>query len=88
MGQLDFPSPYWDNVSDSAKVCDLVYASLCRCVHVHGVSRSTFWLLSLQELITCMLQVEVDQRYTALQVLEHPWVNVSDPRHNPGKGNK
>lgn len=20
MGQVDFPSPYWDNVSDSAKV--------------------------------------------------------------------
>uniref|UniRef100_A0A9J8BC96 Serine/threonine-protein kinase DCLK2 n=1 Tax=Cyprinus carpio carpio TaxID=630221 RepID=A0A9J8BC96_CYPCA len=46
MGQLDFPLPYWDNVSDSAKA-----------------------------LITCMLQVEVDQRYTALQVLDHPWVN-------------
>ncbi|XP_057206779.1 serine/threonine-protein kinase DCLK1b isoform X3 [Triplophysa rosa] len=46
MGQLEFPLPYWDNVSDSAK-----------------------------ELITCMLQVEVDQRYTALQVLDHPWVN-------------
>ncbi|XP_018620457.1 serine/threonine-protein kinase DCLK1b isoform X1 [Scleropages formosus] len=46
MGQLDFPSPYWDSVSDSAK-----------------------------ELITCMLQVEVDQRYTAPQVLDHPWVN-------------
>uniref|UniRef100_A0A8B9LKZ5 Serine/threonine-protein kinase DCLK2 n=1 Tax=Astyanax mexicanus TaxID=7994 RepID=A0A8B9LKZ5_ASTMX len=46
MGQLDFPLPYWDNVSDSAK-----------------------------ELITCMLQVEVNQRYTALQVLDHPWVN-------------
>ncbi|XP_029107179.1 serine/threonine-protein kinase DCLK1a isoform X1 [Scleropages formosus] len=46
MGQLDFPLPYWDNVSDSAK-----------------------------EVITCMLQVDVDQRYTALQVLEHPWVN-------------
>ncbi|KAL4647759.1 serine/threonine-protein kinase DCLK1-like isoform X1 [Arapaima gigas] len=46
MGQLDFPLPYWDSVSDSAK-----------------------------ELITCMLQVEVDQRYTALQVLDHPWVN-------------
>ncbi|XP_060753711.1 serine/threonine-protein kinase DCLK1b isoform X3 [Neoarius graeffei] len=45
-GQLDFPLPYWDNVSDSAK-----------------------------ELITCMLQVEVEQRYTALQVLDHPWVN-------------
>lgn len=24
-----------------------------------------------------MLEVEVDQRYTALQVLEHPWVTVS-----------
>ncbi|KAK1786464.1 hypothetical protein P4O66_018155 [Electrophorus voltai] len=45
-GQLDFPLPYWENVSDTAK-----------------------------ELITCMLQVEVNQRYTALQVLEHPWVN-------------
>ncbi|XP_015197446.1 serine/threonine-protein kinase DCLK1a isoform X3 [Lepisosteus oculatus] len=46
MGQLDFPLPYWDNISDSAK-----------------------------ELITSMLQVDVDQRYTALQVLDHPWVN-------------
>ncbi|XP_050977224.1 serine/threonine-protein kinase DCLK1a isoform X5 [Labeo rohita] len=45
LGQLEFPLPYWDNVSDSAK-----------------------------ELIVSMLQVEVDQRYTALQVLEHPWV--------------
>lgn len=24
-----------------------------------------------------MLQVEVDQRYTAVQVLDNPWVNVS-----------
>ncbi|XP_077197970.1 serine/threonine-protein kinase DCLK1 isoform X1 [Paroedura picta] len=46
MGQVDFPSPYWDNVSDSAK-----------------------------ELITMMLQVDLDQRFSALQVLEHPWVN-------------
>ncbi|KAJ1114221.1 hypothetical protein NDU88_002460 [Pleurodeles waltl] len=45
MGQMDFPSPYWDNVSDSAK-----------------------------ELITMMLQVDVNQRFSALQVLEHPWV--------------
>ncbi|XP_036392257.1 serine/threonine-protein kinase DCLK1b isoform X2 [Megalops cyprinoides] len=55
MGQLDFPLPYWDNVSDTAK-----------------------------ELITSMLQVEVDQRYTALQVLDHPWVNddgVSENEH-------
>lgn len=33
---------------------------------------------SPQELIVSMLQVEVDQRYTALQVLEHPWVTVSN----------
>ncbi|XP_058132938.1 serine/threonine-protein kinase DCLK1 isoform X2 [Dasypus novemcinctus] len=46
MGQVDFPSPYWDNVSDSAK-----------------------------ELISMMLRVDVDQRFSALQVLEHPWVN-------------
>ncbi|XP_051032922.1 serine/threonine-protein kinase DCLK1 isoform X1 [Phodopus roborovskii] len=46
MGQVDFPPPYWDNVSDSAK-----------------------------ELINMMLLVNVDQRFSALQVLEHPWVN-------------
>ncbi|OXB73888.1 UNVERIFIED_CONTAM: hypothetical protein H355_003982, partial [Colinus virginianus] len=51
MGQVDFPSPYWDNVSDSAK-CSIS-----------------------QELITMMLQVDVDLRFSALQVLEHPWVN-------------
>uniref|UniRef100_A0A6Q2WWB0 non-specific serine/threonine protein kinase n=1 Tax=Esox lucius TaxID=8010 RepID=A0A6Q2WWB0_ESOLU len=45
-GQLEFPLPYWDSVSEMAK----------------GLIRS-------------MLEVEVDQRYTALQVLEHPWVN-------------
>uniref|UniRef100_A0A8C7QUE7 Serine/threonine-protein kinase DCLK2 n=1 Tax=Oncorhynchus mykiss TaxID=8022 RepID=A0A8C7QUE7_ONCMY len=45
-GQLDFPSPSWDNVSVTAK-----------------------------ELITGMLQVKVEQRYAALQVLDHPWVN-------------
>ncbi|KAK5868893.1 hypothetical protein PBY51_009868 [Eleginops maclovinus] len=45
-GQLDFPAPYWDNVSDNAKA-----------------------------LITLMLQVEVDQRCTAAQVLDHRWVN-------------
>ncbi|NWI77044.1 DCLK1 kinase, partial [Dryoscopus gambensis] len=28
-----------------------------------------------QELITMMLQVDVDLRFSALQVLEHPWVN-------------
>ncbi|KAM6933603.1 serine/threonine-protein kinase DCLK1b isoform 1-T1 [Xenentodon cancila] len=45
-GQLEFPAPYWENVSETAKA-----------------------------LITGMLQVVVDQRYTAVQVLDHPWVN-------------
>ncbi|XP_077447636.1 serine/threonine-protein kinase DCLK1-like isoform X2 [Stigmatopora argus] len=54
-GQAEFPPPYWDDVSDSAK-----------------------------ELIRSMLEVEVDQRFTALQVLEHPWVTdegLGENRH-------
>ncbi|XP_068135298.1 serine/threonine-protein kinase DCLK2 isoform X4 [Hyperolius riggenbachi] len=45
IGKLDFPSPYWDSITDSAK-----------------------------ELISCMLQVNVEDRYTAEQILSHPWV--------------
>ncbi|XP_056305804.1 serine/threonine-protein kinase DCLK2-like [Danio aesculapii] len=45
LGKLDFPSPYWDNISDSAK-----------------------------DLIGKMLQVDVGDRYTADEVLEHCWV--------------
>ncbi|XP_030643780.1 serine/threonine-protein kinase DCLK2 isoform X2 [Chanos chanos] len=45
LGRLDFPAPYWDNITDSAK-----------------------------ELITRMLQVNVEARYTAEDVLCHPWV--------------
>ncbi|XP_035855992.1 serine/threonine-protein kinase DCLK2 isoform X4 [Sander lucioperca] len=45
MGQLDFPSPYWDNITDSAK-----------------------------ELIGKMLQVNAEARYTAQDILSHPWV--------------
>lgn len=44
-GKFEFTSPYWDDVSDSAK-----------------------------ELIVHMLQVNPDDRYSAAQVLEHPWV--------------
>lgn len=40
--------------------------------------------LLLKELIRSMLEVEVDQRYTALQVLEHPWVTVSIALSEPG----
>ncbi|XP_051946973.1 serine/threonine-protein kinase DCLK2-like isoform X2 [Xyrauchen texanus] len=45
LGRLEFPAPYWDNISASAK-----------------------------DLIGKMLQVNVGSRYTADEVLEHPWV--------------
>ncbi|XP_043919392.1 serine/threonine-protein kinase DCLK2 [Protopterus annectens] len=45
VGRLEFPAPYWDNITDSAK-----------------------------ELIGHMLHVNVEARYTAEQVLTHPWV--------------
>ncbi|KAM3864794.1 serine/threonine-protein kinase DCLK2 [Diretmus argenteus] len=45
MGRLDFPSPYWDNITDSVK-----------------------------ELIGKMLQVNVEARFTAQDILSHPWV--------------
>ncbi|XP_062284130.1 serine/threonine-protein kinase DCLK2 isoform X1 [Scomber scombrus] len=45
LGRLDFPSPYWDNITDSAK-----------------------------ELIGKMLKVNSEARYTAQDVLSHPWV--------------
>ncbi|XP_062420263.1 serine/threonine-protein kinase DCLK2 isoform X3 [Pungitius pungitius] len=45
LGRLDFPSPYWDNITDSAK-----------------------------ELIGKMLQVNAEARYTAQDILHHPWV--------------
>ncbi|CAH2301144.1 serine threonine- kinase DCLK2 isoform X2 [Pelobates cultripes] len=46
IGKLEFPTPYWDNITDSAK-----------------------------ELIGCMLQVNVEDRFTAEQILCHPWVS-------------
>ncbi|TSL61170.1 Serine/threonine-protein kinase DCLK2 [Bagarius yarrelli] len=46
-GRLEFPSPYWDNISASAR-----------------------------DLIGKMLQVNVSGRYTAEEVLSHPWVLV------------
>ncbi|OWK14574.1 hypothetical protein Celaphus_00000549, partial [Cervus elaphus hippelaphus] len=52
-GKLEFPAPYWDNITDSAK-----------------------------ELISQMLQVNVEARCTAGQILSHPWVSVST--HVPG----
>ncbi|XP_041640534.1 serine/threonine-protein kinase DCLK2 isoform X2 [Cheilinus undulatus] len=45
LGRLEFPSPYWDNITDSAK-----------------------------ELIGKMLTVNAEARYTAQDILSHPWV--------------
>uniref|UniRef100_A0AAY4AT09 Serine/threonine-protein kinase DCLK2 n=1 Tax=Denticeps clupeoides TaxID=299321 RepID=A0AAY4AT09_9TELE len=53
LGRLEFPSPYWDNISMSAK-----------------------------ELIGQMLQVNVEARYTAEDVLTHPWVTLGDVLEN------
>ncbi|XP_060102642.1 serine/threonine-protein kinase DCLK2 isoform X2 [Heteronotia binoei] len=53
VGKLDFPSPYWDNITDSAK-----------------------------ELISLMLQVNVEARYTASQILNHPWVSDDASQEN------
>ncbi|XP_078004589.1 serine/threonine-protein kinase DCLK2 isoform X2 [Phascolarctos cinereus] len=52
-GKLEFPAPYWDNITDSAK-----------------------------ELITQMLQVNVEARCTAGQILSHPWVSDDAPQEN------
>lgn len=75
MGQLEFPLPYWDNVSETAKVMNtLIFFTDFTARSVKLIS---FCVFLLKELIRSMLEVEVDQRYTALQVLEHPWVTVS-----------
>lgn len=74
MGQLEFPLPYWDNVSEAAKVSILLVT--CELIQALSVVNPPS-CLPLQDLIRSMLEVEVDQRYTALQVLEHPWVTVS-----------
>ncbi|XP_056136040.1 serine/threonine-protein kinase DCLK2 isoform X2 [Lampris incognitus] len=53
LGRLDFPSPYWDNITDSVK-----------------------------ELIGKMLQVNVEARSTAQDVLSHPWVTEGAAMEN------
>ncbi|RWS11688.1 serine/threonine-protein kinase DCLK1-like protein, partial [Dinothrombium tinctorium] len=44
-GKFEFSSPFWDEISDSAK-----------------------------ELIMNMLEVDPEKRYSAIEVVEHPWV--------------
>lgn len=47
-GQYEFTSPYWDNISDSAKM-----------------------------LISNMLQAQPELRFSAEDVLDHPWLTVT-----------
>ena len=47
-GQYEFTSPYWDNISDSAKM-----------------------------LISNMLQSQPELRFSAEDVLDHPWLMVT-----------
>ncbi|KNC49463.1 CAMK/CAMK1 protein kinase [Thecamonas trahens ATCC 50062] len=44
-GRFDFPSPYWDSISDSAK-----------------------------DLVNNLLVVDPDQRLSAVEALQHPWI--------------
>lgn len=44
------------------------------------VACSITFFISFQELISQMLQVNVEARCTAGQILSHPWVSVSTPR--------
>ncbi|XP_075277224.1 serine/threonine-protein kinase DCLK2 isoform X2 [Opisthocomus hoazin] len=53
VGKLEFPSPYWDDITDSAK-----------------------------ELISLMLHVNAEARYTAVQILSHPWVSDDASQEN------
>lgn len=79
MGQLEFPLPYWDNVSETAKVKTPI---LCMDFTARSLKLMNLCAFLLQDLIRSMLEVEVDQRYTALQVLEHPWVTVGAIKFN------
>ncbi|XP_032766743.1 serine/threonine-protein kinase DCLK3 [Rattus rattus] len=47
LGQFEFLSPYWDNISDAAK-----------------------------DLVRNLLVVDPKKRYTAHQVLQHPWIGM------------
>lgn len=53
-GQYDFPSPYWDCVSDQAK-----------------------------DFIGKLLVVEPNDRYTADDILKHPWITLGDVPDQP-----
>lgn len=56
---------------------NLMLTSIFNCFLFQSELPNTANPIFPQALITVMLQVEAEQRFTAMQVLDHPWVNVS-----------
>lgn len=71
-GKFDYPSPYWDPVSDTARESNILVG-----LPVHVLL--TCWLV---ELIDCMLVVDPQKRFTVDQCLSHPWMTASQPGVN------
>lgn len=65
-GRYAFLSPFWDDVSDKAKVTMLVESTID--------SLSTRLCVLLQDFVRHLLVVSPSQRYMATQMLQHPWL--------------
>ncbi|ELK25369.1 Serine/threonine-protein kinase DCLK2 [Myotis davidii] len=107
-GKLEFPAPYWDNITDSAKVrsrpvCGLVMSKSISVFPLflpeNNLQEDLFDQIlagklefpapywdnitdSAKELISQMLQVNVEARCTAGQILSHPWVSDDASQEN------
>ena len=71
-GIFDYPSPYWDSVSDPARKYLLYRPSI----------RQAEADVSLVDLIDSMLVVNPDRRFTIDQCLSHPWMLTDTPGVN------
>lgn len=68
MGKLDLSSGNWAHISDQAKVR---HTAPCEASYISTNSPSS---PSPQDLVQKMLHMDPNQRPTASQVLQHPWV--------------
>lgn len=77
MGQVDFPSPYWDNVSDSAKVgfqCPLLPYSLCVLMELLILARfvqGDLMILLIQFLSILAIIIRFFQEFTVIKPSVH-----------------
>lgn len=70
-GSFDFPSPQWDEVSDIGEFHWIF--------KVAEMKIFNFWLA--KDLIKNLLIVDPSKRFTADQILKHPWVvGIVTPR--------